>query len=161
MLVSQRDDHKRNFQRTRDIAAALATYVDPNWPLPMFGPSLLRFYAAESGLKYLLNRKMMVPFSYQIDDEGADPDNTAGYPTLVERYSHNLPRMLARLNVSAAMVDIPAGPFETVGGYRNGQIFEIAAAHEAWRYGLTVKDEHQQQLEKFLSDVIDYIEGEI
>ncbi|WP_221311840.1 hypothetical protein, partial [Paraburkholderia atlantica] len=57
-------------------------------------------------------------------------DNTAGYPTLVERYSHNLPRMLARLNVSAAMVDIPAGPFETVGGYRNGQIFEIAAAVE-------------------------------
>ncbi|WP_157656461.1 hypothetical protein [Burkholderia ubonensis] len=161
MLVSQREDHKRNFHRTRDLANTLAGAADAVWPLPSFGPSLLRFYAAESGLKYLLNRKMMVPFSYQVDEEGAQPDNEAGFPQRVEKYSHNLPRMLSRLKVSAAMVSVPAGPFRTIGGYGNGQDFELAAAHEAWRYGLAVNDEHQTALEKFLGEVIAYIEEEI
>ncbi len=54
-----------------------------------------------------------------------------------------------------------APPANTIVNRPDKIIVGAQAAHEAWRYGLTVKDEHQQQLEKFLSDVIDYIEGDI
>jgi hypothetical protein len=162
MLISQRDDHKQNFTRTRDLADSLAAVVtDATAPLSAFGPSLLRFYAVESGLKYLLNRVEKVPFSYEVDDLNLPPDSTAGFPGKIEKYSHNLPRMLSRLKVSAGSVSVPSGPFKVTQGYNGGQTFNLNGAHEAWRYGLLTDSNDQAQLEKFLSDAISYIEAEI
>lgn len=161
MLVSQRNDHKRNFSRTRDLADAMATSADPALPLSTFGPSLLRFYAVESGLKYLLNRVERVPFTYEVDEQNVAPDTTAGFPAKVENYSHNLPRMLSRLKVSAAWVPVPAGPFKVTQGYNGGQQFELKGAHEAWRYGLPTDPTDQTLLETFLANAISYIETEI
>ena len=161
MLISQRDDHKQNFSRTRDLADALAAVTDTTVSLSAFGPSLLRFYAVESGLKYLLNRVEKVPFSYEVDELNIAPDSTAGFPTKIERYSHNLPRMLSRLKVSAASVPVPAGPFKVTQGYNGGQQFDLSGAHEAWRYGLQTDPGDQALLEAFLSHAISYIEAEI
>lgn len=161
MLVSQRDDHRRNFYRTRDIANTLEHAINANQPLDRFGPSLLRFYAAESGLKYLLNRVKQVPFEYEVKDQNLPLDTEAGFPGRVEGYSHDLPRMLARLKVSAASVSIPPGPFRVIQGYRSGQTFECKAAHEAWRYGLETEPNDQMLLDNFLTNVIAYIETEI
>lgn len=164
MLVSQRDDHKRNFLRTRDLAITLETAISTNnttSPLHNFGPSLLRFYAAESGLKYLLNRKENIPFDYEVQDTNAPPDTVTSYPGKVEGYSHALNRMLCRLRVSAASVNIPTGPFHVTRGYKNGQTFELKAAQEAWRYGLEVCPADQLVLENFLAQVISYINGEV
>lgn len=161
MLISQRDDHKQNFTRTRNLADSLAAVTEATAPLSAFGPSLLRFYAVESGLKYLLNRVEKVPFSYEIADLNVAPDSTAGFPAKIEKYSHNLPRMLSRLKVSAGSVPIPPGPFKVTQGYNGGQAFELSGAHEAWRYGLQTDPGDQAQLEKFLTDAISYIEAEI
>lgn len=161
MLVSQRDDHKRNFSRTRDLAEALTAATDPTLPLSTFGPSLLRFYAVESGLKYLLNRTERVPFTYEVDEQNIAPDAAIGFPGKIEKYSHDLPRMLSRLKVSAASVPIPTGPFNVTDGYNGGQQFELKGAHEAWRYGLPTDPDHQILLETFLESAISYIEGEI
>lgn len=161
MLVSQRDDHRRNFSRTRDLASMLASAIDVTQPLQRFGPSLLRFYAAESGLKFLLNRVEKVPFSFEVSDQNVPVDAATGFPRKVEGYSHDLPRMLARLKVSAASVRVPQGPFRVVQGYQNGQTFEIKEAHEAWRYGLETDPDDQERLETFLTEVIAYIEAEI
>lgn len=161
MLVSQRDDHKRNFSRTRDLADALTTVADPTLPLSTFGPSLLRFYAVESGLKYLLNRVERVPFTYEVDEQNVAPDTAVGFPTKVENYSHDLPRMLSRLKVSAASVFVPTGPFKVTQGYNSGQQFELKGAHEAWRYGLPTDPTDQTLLETFLAKAISYIEAEI
>lgn len=161
MLVSQREDHKQNFIRTSALADALSGVVDPTHQLASHGPSLLRFYAAESGLKYLLNRAEKVPFSYEVDDLNYPPDSEASFPGKVEGYSHDLGRMLRRLKVSAATVSPPIGPFRTIKGYNNGQIFKIQGAHEAWRYGLETEPSDQAALESFLTAVINYIKGEI
>ncbi|WP_152598852.1 hypothetical protein [Janthinobacterium sp. RA13] len=161
MLVSQRDDHKRNFSRTRDLAIALAAALPPASSFPEFGPSLLRFYAVESGLKFLLNRVEKVPFTYEVSEHGAILDATPGFPAKVESYSHDLVRMLSRLKVSAATIPIPSGPFKVIGGYNGGQEFEIKGAHEAWRYGLNTDPSDQAALEEFLQKIILYIEGEI
>lgn len=160
MLVSQRDDHKRNFSRTSDLADALSTVIPVNGNLSNHGPSLLRFYAAESGLKYLLNRYERVPFSYEILDNGVPADATPKYPK-VESYSHDLGQMLRKLKVSAASVQHPAGPFRTINGYKGGQDFKINGAHEAWRYGLETDPAHQADLERFLTSIIAYVKGEI
>lgn len=161
MLISQRDDHKRNFSRTRNLADALAAATGTTVPLSTFGPSLLRFYAVESGLKYLLSRVEKVPFSYEVDELNIAPDSTAGFPARIEKYSHNLPRMLSRLKVSAASVPVPTGPFKVTQGYNGGQQFEVSGAHEAWRYGLQTDPGDQALLETFLSHAISYIEAEI
>lgn len=161
MLVSLRDDHRRNFYRTRDLAIILDSAIDTNQPLHTFGPSLLRFYAAESGLKFLLNRVEKVPFSYEVSDLNLPMDTAPSYPGKIEGYSHDLPRMLARLKVSAASVSVPPGPFRVIQGYQNGQTFECKAAHEAWRYGLETDPGDQTLLDNFLSDVIAYIEATI
>lgn len=110
MLVSQRDDHKRNFSRTSDLADALSTVIPVNGNLSNHGPSLLRFYAAESGLKYLLNRYERVPFSYEILDNGVPADATPKYPK-VESYSHDLGQMLRKLKVLLLQFSIPRALF--------------------------------------------------
>ncbi|HIE0910650.1 TPA: hypothetical protein ACXJOV_001641 [Serratia marcescens] len=161
MLISQRDDHKQNFTRTRDLADSLAAVTGTSAPLSAFGPSLLRFYAVESGLKYLLNRVEKVPFSYEVDELNFPPDSAVGFPAKIERYSHDLPRMLSRLKVSAGSLSVPSGPFKVTQGYNGGQTFKLSGAHEAWRYGLLTDSNDQAQLEKFLSDAISYIEAEI
>jgi len=102
-----------------------------------------------------------VPFSYEVDELKIAPDSTAGFPARIEKYSHNLPRMLSRLKVSAASVPVPAGPFKVMQGYNGGQQFEVSGAHEAWRYGLQTDPGDQALLETFLSHAISYIEAEI
>ncbi|MDR5818782.1 hypothetical protein QCE62_34720 [Caballeronia sp. LZ033] len=162
MLVSQREDHKHNFGRTRELADLLEPLVDPAKPHPSFGPSLLRFYAAESGLKYLLSKNLMIPFEYEIRDQTMPADTSdPSFPRKVEGYSHKLDQMLKRLKVSAARVPIPTGPFKTVGGYNGGQDFPVSSAHEAWRYGLEVDSDDQAALEKFIADILSYLEDEI
>lgn len=161
MLVSQREDHKQNFIRTAALADALSGAVDPTRELASHGPSLLRFYAAESGLKYLLNRAERVPFTYEVDDLNYPIDSAPAFPGRVEGYSHDLGRMLRRLKVSAATVSPPVGPFRTVRGYNGGQNFEVQGAHEAWRYGLATEPADQAALETFLAAVINYVQGEI
>ncbi|WP_150701930.1 hypothetical protein [Pseudomonas fluorescens] len=161
MLISQRDDHRHNFFRTRDLSNVLASVIDQGQLMSGFGPSLLRFYAAESGLKFLLNRTEKVPFEYEVADQNLPLDSVASFPGRIEGYSHDLPRMLSRLKVSAATVNVPAGPFKVVKGYKNGQQFDLKGAHEAWRYGLEVDAGDQVQLEGFLTGVIAYVEAEI
>src|SRR5205823_4899600 len=100
MLVSRNLDHRKNFSRTKALADALSLATPASDTLPNHGPYLLRFYAVESGLKYLLNQNAKVPFSYEVDDLGFAPDTSVpGFPQKIEKYSHDLPRMLARLNV--------------------------------------------------------------
>jgi len=161
MLVSQRDDHKRNFSRTLDLANLLQAGEVAGQQLKTHGACLLRFYAIESGLKYLLNLKEQVPFSYEVEFENASLDSEAGYPGRVEGYSHDLPRMLRRLKVAASAVTPPPGPFKTIHGYNGGQSFNISAAHEAWRYGLQTDAGDQMVLEEFLASVANYIASEI
>jgi hypothetical protein len=164
MLICQRQDHKQNFVRTSALADLLSSTIDPSIDLAGHGPSLLRFYAAESGLKYLLNRVERVPFTYEVKDQNIALDAsplTPKNPGKVEGYSHDLPLMLRRLKVSAAAVSPPTGPFRTVGGYTNGQDFEIPRAHEAWRYGLATEPADQIALEAFLAAIITYVKGEI
>lgn len=161
MLVSEDGDHKSNFNRTKNLASDLYSVPTTEVRYKNYGPCLLNFYAAESGLKYLLNRKERVPFEYQVKNGAAVADSANSFPAHIERYLHDLPRMLTRLKVPPHRINIPNGPFKTVGGYQGGQDFEIKSAHEAWRYGLETDPAHQVILEKFLEDVISYIEGEL
>ena len=162
MLVSRDTEHKQNYFRTKALADLLSGAIGSSpvvTLLPGHGPSLLRFYAIESGLKYLLQKIEKVPFSYQVKEGWApDPYKDASH---IEKYSHDLTRMLSRLKVSAMAVTPPAGPFRVVGGYKNGQNFEVKDAQEAWRYGLEVNLAHQLALEQFLIQLLTYIDGEI
>ena len=163
MLVSREVEHRQNFFRTKLLAdvlsGGLASALPPH-DLPGHGSALLRFYAVESGLKYLLQKLEKIPFSYQVKEEGWAPDAPTNLPH-IEKYSHNLQKMVSRLKVPAAAFTPLIGPFRVVAGYQNGQNFEIKDAQEAWRYGLEVDPIHQIALENFLIQLLTYIDGEI
>lgn len=124
---------------------------------------MIRFYAAEVGLKYLLSREESVPFEYEVA-AGLAPADTSPNPAFIERYSHKLDKMLQRLKVSPSRVSIPPGPFKVVAGYNEGaggQEFPLGDSHSAWRYGLQVDSADQATLETFLDEVIEYLSQEI
>jgi len=160
MLIAFPQEHRSNFRRLNRLSTLIQTHnpTQANDMKRTYGHCLVNFYAAESGLKYLLSAKEKVPHVYQIKAGGQTDRET------VESYGHDLNAMAKRLKVPASYGKDMAKMFSLSGGHKqNGkpQQFPIARAHEAWRYGLGVVIRHQADLEASLGSLMQWIETEI
>jgi hypothetical protein len=84
MLIVLAEEHQANFQRLIGGANALAAAQNAGAVANRSQEHLLRFYAVEVGLKYLLNSVEKVPFKHE----------AAGHSAYVEKYSHKLDEMV-------------------------------------------------------------------
>lgn len=70
MLAVMLDEHRDNFwTMTRNVEVLSA--AAPGAAAPKNGANLLRFYAAEVGLKYLLNHREKIPFLHEIKQDAS------------------------------------------------------------------------------------------
>lgn len=160
MLISLPPEHKKNFRRLQQAATTLepAEGAGTADARRTHGYSLMRFYAVESGLKYLLHDLEKIPHRHQID--GAK----LGDSESVEDFGHDLQRMAKRLRVPAMHAPQLSNSFRLHGGYKpNGaqQNFPISQAHEAWRYGLVIVTADQDILLACLNGLILWITNQL
>lgn len=155
MLVVLAEEHRKNFRALCKAAESLKVASEAGMLINKNQEYLLKFYGSEVGLKFLLNFNLKLPFQYEVSKGNS----------CVEGYSHDLPRMIAALKIPAARV--PAPPKESlmcIGGYKaasGGQEFSLKAAHEAWRYGLTVDPAALMLLDAYLAAILQYLNEEI
>lgn len=160
MLIALPQEHRSNFHRLQK----LAKWIQDHHPIPAHdrrgahGYCLLRFYAAESGLKYLLSKGERVPHRHEIARDDHNEET-------VEGFGHNVRAMARRLRVPAAAgVGQLGKTYRLAGGYKQRgivQSFPVAQTHEAWRYGLVVKPNDQCELETGLVALTDWIDQEV
>jgi hypothetical protein len=156
MLISLPPEHRRNFRRLREAARLLqpTTGSETSDARRSHGYCLLRFYALESGLKYLLNDREKVPHKHEIAGNASDE------PESVEGFGHDLLKMARRLKVPAMHAPKLNNSFRLSGGYKpNGfqQSFPISDTHQAWRYGLVIDAEDQSMLEVCVEALIRWV----
>ncbi|MER8550511.1 hypothetical protein [Mesorhizobium sp. M0136] len=155
MLKVLQDEHRRNFRDLLSTASAVRR-AKVRGEIPALGPAhLLHFYAAEVGLKYLLNKTAKIPFRHETTKKAED----------VEGFSHGIAKMIARLKVPAARVPAPPkADYRCVPGFNDGsggQRFLLCDAHQAWRYGLVIEATDEIDLTGYIEQVTKYLEGEI
>lgn len=155
MLRVLSDEHRKNFRALLANASAVS-HAHSGGTVPNTNvANLLRFYAAEVGLKFLLNYVNKVPFKHE---------HVVGQQS-VEGYGHHILKMVADLKIPAARVPKPPKDWhKCIGGFDDGsggQAFQAAQAHEAWRYGLTIDAADQTELEAYFAGLIRYLEQEI
>ena len=160
MLIALPQEHRSNFHRLQELSRLIQTHAPThaNDRKRLYGCCLVRFYATESGLKYLLSTKEKIFHKHQTRD------GDESYRETVERYGHDLNAMAKRLRVPAHYGKNLAKIFTLSGGYKeNGrpQPFPVAQAHEAWRYGLGIVLTHQADLEEALGSLMEWIATEI
>ena len=155
MLRVLLEEHRQNFRKLLLSAAAIADAHAGGRVPNHSSANLLRFYAAEVGLKYLLNTVKRVPFMHELGTKGVS----------VESYSHRLPEMVEELKIPAGRVPAPPKQWhKCLGGYNDGsggQRFEVPQAHEAWRYGLTINATDEAEITAYINGVTEYLEQEI
>jgi hypothetical protein len=160
MLISLPPEHKRNFRRLQQAARKLepAAGSETADARSAHGYSLMRFYAAESGLKYLLHDLEKIPHRHQL------VDGAPGGRESVEDFGHDLQKMAKRLRVPGIYAPKISNSFRLDGGYKpNGvqQGFSINEAHEAWRYGLVIIAADQDVLATCLDGLIRWIASQL
>ena len=155
MLVVLAEEHRRNFRKLLAGAEALSGAHAQGSLSDKGQENLLRFYAVEVGLKYLLNVVERVPFRHE----------AAAGSTYVEKYSHKIAQMVVDLRVPASRVPALAkADFKCIGGFDDGtagQTFPLHAAQEAWRYGLTVEAADEGDILAYLGGITAYLSEEI
>jgi hypothetical protein len=160
MLIALPQEHRSNFYGLRE----LAKWIQEHRTVPasdMRAPHVycfLRFYAAESGLKYLLSKAARVPHRHELTRDDHDEET-------VEGFGHDVRAMAQRLRAPAAAgLGYLGQTYKLAGGYKHGgvaQSFPVAQSHEAWRYGLVVNPDDQTELEAGLTALIEWIEQEV
>jgi hypothetical protein len=158
MLIALPQEHRSNFYRLQELSRLIQTHAPTHASdrKRLYGCCLVRFYATESGLKYLLSTREKVLHKHQTRDES--------YRETVESYGHDLNAMAKRLRVPANYGKNLSKIFSLSGGHKeNGrpQPFPVARAHEAWRYGLGIVLTHQADLEEALGSLMERIATEI
>ena len=88
--------------------------------------ALLLFYAAECGLKSVY----MMRNNLKVTDEARGPADSA------RSFSHDLRKLIQALNISRASIR-PTPPIVMA---RSGLHGDPTVLHEAWRYGVRVRD---------------------
>lgn len=155
MLIVLAEEHQANFQRLISGAIALAASHNAGEVASRAQENLLKFYAVEVGLKYLLNSVEKIPFKHE----------TGGQSAYIEKYSHKLDDMVIALKVPASRIPpLVKSQFQCIPGYNvggAGQTFSLHAAHEAWRYGLTIDPADEAEIVSYLNGVATYISEEI
>lgn len=106
---------------------------------------LLLFYAAESGLKSIWLKRNKLWKTDQIQDKTLISDG------------HNLHRWVKELKISAVIIK-PAPYFHLD---RDGSILDIEKAHQAWRYGVIIKQQDEKDLVDWLKSLCNWIEDNI
>jgi len=71
--------------------------------------------------------------------------------------NHDLGRLVKELRLSASLV----GQIPDFHLRRDNTCYPISQAHQAWRYGITIKMDDEQNLRQWLAGVHDWIKGEI
>jgi hypothetical protein len=160
MLIALPQEHRSNFYRLRDLAKWIQEHhlVPANNARAPHVYCFLRFYAAESGLKYLLSKAERVPHRHELASDDHDEET-------VEGFGHDVRAMAQRLKAPAAAGLAHLGKtYKLAGGYKLGgvaQSFPVAQSHEAWRYGLVVNPNDQTNLETGLVALIEWIDQEV
>jgi hypothetical protein len=160
MLIALPQEHRSNFHRLQQLSTLIQAHAPTyaNDRKRLYGCCLVRFYATESGLKYLLSTKAKILHKHQMKD-----GDETGRET-IESYGHDLNAMAKRLRVPARYGKYLTNIFTLSGGHKeNGRVqpFPIAQAHEAWRYGLAIVPAHQADLEESLQRLMEWITTEI
>ncbi|NEP25067.1 MAG: hypothetical protein F6K49_24695 [Moorea sp. SIO3I6] len=113
---------------------------------------LLLFYAAECGLKSICLRRNNLRSTKYFQDP-------------IKNYGHNLDMWCKELNINACKLTFktktenkstPSFHLACGGSSRN-----IGAAHQAWRYGITIKTEDEEYLIDWLHQLCNWIEENI
>jgi hypothetical protein len=160
MLIALPEQHRSNFHRLRLLAKWIQeSYQDPaHSRRAPHGHCLVRFYAAESGLKYLLSKALRIPHHHQL----AFGNHTA---ESVEGFGHDILAMARRLTAPASSgLGFLAKTYRLTEGHKPDgayQSFPVKQSHEAWRYGLVVNPTDQHELETGLLALIEWIAQEI
>lgn len=154
MLYVLSEQHRKNFR----VLSANANIISDAFKAGILdtnsNANLLFFYAAEVGLKYLVNQVNKIPFNH---DLGA----TKQY-SVEKNYSHDIPKMVMDLKIPAGRVpNLSKLQHKCVGGHLGSQNFSMQQAHEVWRYGLTMNSTDQVELEAYLAGIVSYLEQEI
>ncbi|NEO49167.1 MAG: hypothetical protein F6K55_35765 [Moorea sp. SIO4A3] len=113
---------------------------------------LLLFYAAECGLKsiYLSEHNLQT---------------TEDFPDSIKNHGHKLDRWCKELKINASQLTfktqtnnklIPSFHLACGGSSRN-----IVAAHQVWRYGITIKKEDEEDLIEWLDQLCNWIKENI
>ncbi len=157
MIVALPPEHRRNFIRLQKVAEELKVRanVAVNDARAAHACCLMRFYSVESGLKYLLSVINKTPMRYALAN---------GDVNCIESFGHDLKKMIMALKVPAAYAPNIGKSFSLAGGHQNNggnQIFTIGRAHEAWRYGLVIVENDQQDIERCLLALSKWIEEHI
>jgi hypothetical protein len=160
MLIALPPEHRSNFQRLRQFA----TWIEKNHVghghdrRRAHSYCLVRFYAAESGLKYLLSKSLQIPHQHEVSGEGEDRET-------VEGYGHDIHGMAKRLRAPATSgLGSLSKTFRLAGGYKTKgewQSFRVARVHEAWRYGLAIRPDDQTEIETGLTAMVQWIEQQL
>jgi hypothetical protein len=103
---------------------------------------LLRFYAAECGLKLSLMLRKRI----QKTDRLVDGDF----------FGHDLMRLARELRVKPALL-LRRDHFLMRNGYRQS----LSSAHEAWRYGVALDEKEELDLVDWIDSVCDWIDQEV
>lgn len=136
----------------RELRRAWRSLTDVATPMPPVARQnphrLLLFYAVECGLKAVwLKRKNRTLF------EGED----------IHRMGHNLQQVLKDLNVGSTL-PLPA-TFQLPPADRGKTTFERSGkfgdVHQVWRYGGKCQAPSDQECERMLLEVLDWIRGEL
>jgi hypothetical protein len=106
---------------------------------------LLLFYAAECGMKLAWLKRNKLRTTNDIADS-----------TLLSSDGHNLNRWKKELKISASIGYAPAFSLDV-----GGADLEVAKAHQAWRYGIQMNADKEQELVEWLEKIYNWVKGEI
>ncbi|NEQ88741.1 MAG: hypothetical protein F6K26_55265 [Moorea sp. SIO2I5] len=113
---------------------------------------LLLFYAAECGLKSIYLRRNYLQTTEDFQDR-------------IKKYGHNLDSWCKELDIPASQLTVktqtknkstPSFHLACDGSIRN-----IGAAHQVWRYGITIKKEDEEDLIDWLHQLCNWIKENI
>ncbi|NEP41069.1 MAG: hypothetical protein F6K35_18330 [Okeania sp. SIO2H7] len=106
---------------------------------------LLLFYAAECGLKSIYLKENNLQKTDLIQDQA-----------MLSQYGHNLNTWVKQVNTYPNKIE-EAPHFHI----EDGSNLDISKAHQAWRYGVRIKEEDEQKLVKWLENLCNWIKGNI
>lgn len=105
---------------------------------------LLLFYAAECGLK-----------SIYLDENNLFTTNRIS-DSMLSQYGHDLNTWVKQVNTYPKKIE-EAPHFHI----NDGSNLDISKAHQAWRYGVRIKEEDEQKLVKWLENLCNWIKENI
>jgi hypothetical protein len=136
----------------------LKSCANPNHP----SLDLIRFYAAECGLKYLVMHKESLSNTNQIQER--DRNDRKKHPVL----THDLPGIIKFLGISVHDLGGLSSPQPCVSVEGNRKTISVKDAHEALRYGIDFLPDtnstcanSRQTLVDWLDKILQYLHSQI